>query len=108
MSELPVDPAAPPAMAVNTANQWTPQGETSMELDEEPEDPHGYLHSGFLNPLALPEPKGNPSSCFPNCLEWSPTWKSDLRESHPGNSPDQHRPSTLVETSHCPVGQWPQ
>ena len=44
MSELPVDHAAPLVMAVDS--QW----ETSMKLDEEQEDTHG-----FLNPLALPE-----------------------------------------------------
>ena len=38
------------------------QGETSMELDDEPEVTHGYPPSGFLNPLALPDPRGNPSS----------------------------------------------
>ena len=37
-----------------------------MELDEEPEDTHGYQPSGFLNPLTLPEAKGYPSSRFPN------------------------------------------
>ena len=54
-------------------------GETSMELDEELEDTHRYPPSGFLNPLALPEPKGNPFSCFPN-LHGMVTH----RDSHPG------------------------
>ena len=57
----------------------------------------------------------NPASSFPTCPELSPIGESDLlRDSHPWNfqgtgtswSTDRHRPSTLVETSHCPVRQW--
>ena len=55
MSELAVDPAGPLVMAVNTGQPVDSQWETSMKLDEEPEDTHGFPPSGFLNPLALPE-----------------------------------------------------
>ena len=65
MSELLVDPATPLVIAVHTGQQ-VDQWEISMELDEEPEDTHGYQPSGFLNPLTLPEAKGYPSSRFPN------------------------------------------
>ena len=61
-----MDPAVTLVMAVNTGQQVDFQGKTSMELDEEPEDTHQYPASGFLNPLVLSEPKGNPSSSFPN------------------------------------------
>ena len=50
MSELPVDPATPPVMAVNTGQPVDFQWETSMELDEEPEVPT----------LWIPEPIGSP------------------------------------------------
>ena len=55
MLELPVDSATPLVMAVNTGQPVNSQWETSMKLDEEPEDTHGFPPSGFLNPLALPE-----------------------------------------------------
>ena len=59
-SELLVDPAL--VIAVHTAQQIDFQWDISMELDEEPEDTHGYQPSGFLNLLTLPEAKGYPSS----------------------------------------------
>ena len=56
MSELPVDPAAPLVMAVNTGQPVDSQWETFMKLDEEPEDAHGLPPSGFLNPASLERP----------------------------------------------------
>ena len=53
MSELPVDPAAPLVMPVNTGQPMDSQRETPMKLDV-PEDTHGFPPSGLLNPLALP------------------------------------------------------
>ena len=52
MSELLVDPATPLVIAVHTGQQ-VDRWEISMELDEEPEDTHGYQPSGFLNQLTL-------------------------------------------------------
>ena len=78
-----------------------------MELDEEPEDTHGYQPSGFLYPLTLPEVKGYPSSRFPNL--YGMVTHIGIRNPPgftPGNSqsmcttrsPDQHRPTTTTVT----------
>ena len=78
-----------------------------MELDEEPEDTHGYQPSGFLNPLTLPEAKGYPSSRCPNL--YGMVTHIGIRNPPgftPGNSqsmcttrsPDQHRPATTTVT----------
>ena len=79
-----------------------------MELDDEPEDTHGYQPSGFLNPLTLPEAKGYPSSRFPNLygmvthmgIIYPPGFTPD--NTCTSRSPDQHRPitTTVVMASH--------
>ena len=78
-----------------------------MELDEEPEDTHGYQPSGFLNPLTLPEANGYPSSRFPNLygivthmgiINPPGFTRGNFQSMCTSRSPDQHRPSTTTVT----------